>query len=325
MKKTTSNDKKPLAGLSLDLDNLWSYMKTHGDSRWESFPSYFDTLIPIVLDLLDELNLKVTFFIVGQDASLEKNKESLGLIAERGHTVGNHSFGHEPWLHRYRKNQIEREIIETEKQIFRVTGLKPIGFRGPGYSWSPSVLEVLIENKYVYDASTLPTYIGPLARAYYFWKSDFSPEEKEKRKKIFGTFNEGLRPIKPYYMQIKSEKKILEIPVTTIPVFKIPFHLSYLIYLSRYSKMLMSFYLQFSLVLCRLTSTPPSFLLHPLDFIGYDKVPELRFFPGMDKNSNQKVEIFKIVIKALSQKYKLVNLNFHAQSMQNEVNQIITV
>ena len=26
------NNNKPLASLSLDLDNLWSYMKTHGDA-----------------------------------------------------------------------------------------------------------------------------------------------------------------------------------------------------------------------------------------------------------------------------------------------------
>ena len=31
---------KPLASLSLDLDNQWSYMKTHGDPGWESLPSY---------------------------------------------------------------------------------------------------------------------------------------------------------------------------------------------------------------------------------------------------------------------------------------------
>ena len=44
---------KPTASLSLDLDNKWSYMKTHGDAGWESFPSYFDLLIPRVLRLLD--------------------------------------------------------------------------------------------------------------------------------------------------------------------------------------------------------------------------------------------------------------------------------
>ena len=53
----TSIPGKPLASISLDLDNLWSYMKTHGDPGWESFPSYLDTFIPLVLDLLDELDL----------------------------------------------------------------------------------------------------------------------------------------------------------------------------------------------------------------------------------------------------------------------------
>ncbi len=42
---------KPVASLSLDLDNQWSYMKTHGDAGWESFPSYLDIVVPRVLEL----------------------------------------------------------------------------------------------------------------------------------------------------------------------------------------------------------------------------------------------------------------------------------
>ena len=37
---------KPIASFSLDLDNKWSYMKTHGDAGWESFPSYLDCIVP---------------------------------------------------------------------------------------------------------------------------------------------------------------------------------------------------------------------------------------------------------------------------------------
>ena len=37
---------KPCASLSLDIDNLWSYMKTHGDRGWEDLPSYFDLVVP---------------------------------------------------------------------------------------------------------------------------------------------------------------------------------------------------------------------------------------------------------------------------------------
>ena len=49
-----------IAAVSLDADNQWSYMKTHGDAGWESFPSYLDVLVPVTCDLFDELGLKIT-------------------------------------------------------------------------------------------------------------------------------------------------------------------------------------------------------------------------------------------------------------------------
>ncbi|MFX0204162.1 MAG: polysaccharide deacetylase family protein [Candidatus Hodarchaeota archaeon] len=306
---------KPLASISMDLDNLWCYMKTHGDSGWEKFPSYFDILIPRVMDTLDQLNLKITFFVVGQDAALDKNREPLKLLTERGHEVANHSFHHEPWLHLYPKDRIWEEILNAEEQILRVTDQKPIGFRGPGFSWSSDLIQVLAENSYLYDASTFPTYLGPVARIYYFWSSNLNEEEKNQRKRLFGAFKEGKRPIKPYYWQVNSDVTLLEIPVTTIPIIKIPFHLSYLIYLSRFSMRTMSLYLKTALRICRLTRTEPSFLLHPLDLLGGDEVPELLFFPGMDLNAGQKTELFQGIFENLSQFFTLAKMSFHAQSI----------
>ena len=68
---------RQIASLSLDLDNKWSYMKTHGDSGCESFPSYLDIVVPRFINFLDERNLKITVFVVGQDAALEKNNDAL--------------------------------------------------------------------------------------------------------------------------------------------------------------------------------------------------------------------------------------------------------
>ena len=86
---------KPLASLSLDLDNQWSYMKIHGEEGWEEYPSYLDIFVPYVLKILEELDLKITFFIVGQDADFEKNHSMLRSLAEAGHEIANHSFKHE--------------------------------------------------------------------------------------------------------------------------------------------------------------------------------------------------------------------------------------
>src|SRR2546422_1057597 len=131
---------QPIASLSLDLDNKWSYLKTHGDRGWESYPSYLDRVVPRFLDLLEELGLRITVFVVGQDAARESNHESLAAISAAGHGIGNHSFHHEPWLHLYSAAQIEDEIVAAEEAIFSATGVVPTGFRGPGYSLSPPVL-----------------------------------------------------------------------------------------------------------------------------------------------------------------------------------------
>jgi peptidoglycan-N-acetylglucosamine deacetylase len=299
---------KPLASISLDLDNQWSYMKIHGDEGWETFPSYLDIFVPYVLNVLDELGLRITFFIVGQDAVIEKNQKYIRLIVDRGHDIGNHSFHHESWLQSYSKGQIEEEIQRAEEVIFQVTGKKTKGFRGPGFSWSKDLLEVLQDRGYLYDASTLPTYIGPIARIYYFWTSSLSKEEKKDRKELFGSFKQGLRPLKPYQWVLSDNKKLLEVPVTTIPVFKIPFHFSYLLFLSGISMGLMKLYLNFAIVMCKITRTHPSFLLHPLDLIGGDQVPQLAFFPGMNISSEKKVKTFKSVIKTLSNSYKFENM-----------------
>ena len=311
----TSNGDKSLASLSLDLDNQWSYMKTHGDAGWEAFPSYLDVFVPNVLDILDQWNLKITFFIVGQDAALDKNRSALKLLTERGHEVGNHSFSHEPWLHLYQKPWIRREVLETESHLLRVTGHKPVGFRGPGFTWNPDLFEILVENGYMFDSSTLPTYLGPLARLYYFWTSDLSKEEKDQRKELFGNFKNGMRPAKAFRWQLASGTRMLEIPVTTMPITKVQFHLSYLLYLSRFSQTLMFLHLNIALIFCRLTRTEPTFLLHPLDFLDAHQVPDLAFFPGMDLNANRKAQLFHKVIKILSQHFELVNMSTHAKSI----------
>ena len=115
---------KPIASLSLDLDNQWSYMKIHGDSGWETFPSYLDLVVPRFLDFFQQHNLKLTVFIVGQDAALAKNHQALKAIADAGHEIGNHSFHHEPWLHLYSPEEIAQELTQAEEHIVKATGKK---------------------------------------------------------------------------------------------------------------------------------------------------------------------------------------------------------
>ncbi|MBS1620207.1 MAG: polysaccharide deacetylase family protein [Bacteroidetes bacterium] len=310
------------ASISLDLDDKWSYMKVHGDAGWETFPSYLDIVLPITLDILDKLDIKITFFIVGQDAAIEKNGPLLRSIAERGHEVANHSFHHESWLKTYSKDKIEEEIRLAEEAILKATGKRTNMFRGPGFSWSSDLLEVLQSRNYVFDASILPTYLSPLMRKYYFWKSKLTKEQKKSRKELFGSFREGFYPLKPFKWKLKNGKSLLEIPVTTMPVFKIPFHQSYLIYISNISSLLMKMYLRFSIFMCKLTKTSPSYLLHPLDLIGSREAPELEFFPGMKMQKEKKIKIFEFALSRLKKNFELLPMGAFAKRLSENRKEI---
>ncbi|MDG2011963.1 MAG: polysaccharide deacetylase family protein [Pirellulaceae bacterium] len=278
---------RPPASLSLDLDNKWSYMKTHGDEGWQSWPSYLNMVVPRILDFFQQRNTKITVFIVGQDAEQTEHHDVLRQIADAGHEIGNHSYHHEPWLHLYSDPQLLEEFQRSEAAIEQATGQRPQGFRGPGFSFSDAVLNILAQRGYLYDASTFPTYLGPVARAYYFFTSQLNRSEKEDRKQLFGKLSDGFRPIKPFVWSV-GEHDLLEIPVTTMPIFKLPIHASYFFYLATFSRALARFYFWVAIKLCWLTGVRPSFLLHPLDFMDQQDVPELAFFPGMKFPADQK-------------------------------------
>jgi len=306
---------KPIASLSLDLDNKWSYMKTHGDAGWETFPSYIDTVVPRVLDFLKARDLKITFFIVGQDAAIEANHASLGMLAAAGHEIGNHSFNHEPWLHLYSEEQLVEEFQKTEDALFTATGKRPVGFRGPGYSLSPTVLKVLADRGYEYDCSTLPTYIAPLARAYYFFKSpEMSEEEREKRKKLFGKFSDGFQSLKPFTWDVQG-RSLVEIPVTTMPGVKTPIHASYVIYLATFSKLAARTYWKTAIQACKLSGVQPSLLLHPLDFLSGEDAPELKFFPAMNMPIEEKLALVSEILETFTDNFEVVNMKTHADSV----------
>jgi peptidoglycan/xylan/chitin deacetylase (PgdA/CDA1 family) len=47
---------------------------------------------PMVLDMLDEYNIKATFFCVGEN--VQKHPDTFAQVMSRGHKVGNHTFNH---------------------------------------------------------------------------------------------------------------------------------------------------------------------------------------------------------------------------------------
>lgn len=307
-------DGRLVASISLDLDNLWSYLKTYGDDSWTTYPTFIPAVVPRLLELYDSFGLHGTVFVVGKDTELDENAESIASISAAGHEIGNHSFNHEPWLHRYSRAEIDDELARTEEGLNRVAGVRPKGFRAPGYCVSPTLLEVLDRRGYAYDASTLPTWIGPLARAYYFRSANLSASERETRSRLFGRAREVLRPVYPYRWRV-GNNGLVELPVTTMPLLRVPMHFSYLIYLHQLSPAVARTYFRVCLDACSARGLGPSLLLHPLDLIDKSVAAQAAFFPGMALPAAKKRTLIDWALGEMTSQFSVVGAGAYASAL----------
>jgi peptidoglycan/xylan/chitin deacetylase (PgdA/CDA1 family) len=81
-----------------------------------------------ILDLLSLYDIKATFFVIGKNAQHYPNviKE----IDREGHVLGNHTYSHF-YLPTLSDDEIEAELINTNKIIYKIVGKYPIFFRPP--------------------------------------------------------------------------------------------------------------------------------------------------------------------------------------------------
>ena len=131
---------RPLASLSIDVDNLWTYQMVHGNPAWQDFGTYLPVVVPRLLSVLERHELTLTAFIVGKDAERPENVDAIAQLVAAGHEIGNHSYRHQPWLHRYSPAELHEELEAAEDAIVRCGAPRPTGFRGPGYSLSEDTL-----------------------------------------------------------------------------------------------------------------------------------------------------------------------------------------
>jgi peptidoglycan-N-acetylglucosamine deacetylase len=305
---------KPVASLSLDLDDRWSYLRTAGDKGWADSPSYLELVVPRVLETLSQYRLRATVFVVGRDAAQTANRDVLADLAA-AHEIGNHSFDHDQRMHRWQEETLEEDVTRTEDAIASATGTKPQGFRGPGYTVSETTLRVLRRRGYDYDASTLPSYLGPLARAFYFRATRLDSESRDARGELFGSFADGRRPLRPYYWVVNGGE-LLEMPVTTFPAVKVPIHVSYVSHLARYSPRLARLYIEAALRACRAAGVGPSVLLHPPDFLGPEDAPDLAFFPGMQTPRSVKLDVVHRYLTAVTDRFEVLPVGEHARELR---------
>lgn len=94
---------------------------------------------PAVLDALRELDVKATFFVVGD--RVDANPALCARIADEGHELGNHTYSHR-YLPLAPSRSVERELRATDRAIADATGQVPALARPPYGARSPWTVRV---------------------------------------------------------------------------------------------------------------------------------------------------------------------------------------
>lgn len=90
-----------------------------------------------LLDGLKERNVKATFFMMGENVA--KNEELVKRAFDEGHLIGNHTYTHVQ-LCSLSTDKAYDEIVKTNEEIKKVTGVCPKYIRPPYGSYSNKLL-----------------------------------------------------------------------------------------------------------------------------------------------------------------------------------------
>lgn len=140
--------------LTFDIEEWYTEKAFHG-GRVERY-QLFDKTLDNVMEELNRLNIKATFFCVGKLAT--DFPKIVRKIAEQGHEVGCHSNVH-TWLNKLNEETLQRDTMDAIKALEDVSGQKVISYRAPAFSITPSnkwAVNVLASCGIENDASIFP-------------------------------------------------------------------------------------------------------------------------------------------------------------------------
>jgi peptidoglycan/xylan/chitin deacetylase (PgdA/CDA1 family) len=217
-----------LASVSLDLDGLVHYARIHGRAA-EAVPDdvaalVLERAVPRFLELLAGVGARGTLFVIGAEVTASGRAVLRRALGE-GHELGSHSHRHDYALSRQPALAIDQDLAAAEEVLAGLGAPAPRGFRAPGYTLSPVLLQALIARGYAYDASIFPAAPYWAAKAAVLgWMRLL----RHRSAAILDTPRVLLAPRLPYrpdpgHPERRGEAPLVELPTSVTPRARLPF------------------------------------------------------------------------------------------------------
>lgn len=164
---------------------------------WETVPRRVADATRVVLDLLAEVGVHSTFFILGWVA--EREPRLVQEIVGAGHEVACHGHGHVRPM-QLTLEQFRHDVLRARNVLEDVSGQSVIGYRAPSFSIDRDRLRVLGECGFHYDSSYHP----------------FTLHDRYGRRRDLGP------PVAPGIYRLDGQIVELELPVEQVGPLPLP-------------------------------------------------------------------------------------------------------
>ena len=196
---------------------------------WDTYPSRVVQNTEKILSLLEENNVKATFFVLGWTA--QKYPDLVKKISDQGHEIACHSYYHQ-LVYDLTPEEFREDTRQAKDILEQLTGKKILGYRAPSYSITKKslwALEILHELGFLYDSSVFPIYhdrygIPEAPRFPFLWdlNGDSPRINQPPNLQTNELINQHL--IQSADQPVNKSSPLLELPISTSLIFgiKIP-------------------------------------------------------------------------------------------------------
>lgn len=106
--------------------------------------------IPRILRLLDRAGIRATFFIPGYTA--ERWPDVCRSVRDAGHEIGHHGYLHES-IRGVDEDKEERVLRRGMEALDAILGIRPVGYRAPGWELNYRTPAILARNGFRYSSN----------------------------------------------------------------------------------------------------------------------------------------------------------------------------